>query len=164
MSDAQPTQPTQSAQPPQSAGPAGTGVTVPEIPARRADSSTGWIGWVIFAGVVMLVMGLFHVIEGLTALFNPGYFVVGQNGLAVSVDFTAWGWAHLVLGVIIFFAGAAVMAGRTWGRMVGITLAVLSAIVNIGFLAAFPLWSLIIIALDIVVIYALAVHGREAKA
>lgn len=160
MSNAQPTQPTQPTRPVQ---PAETGATLPEVPPRREEPTTGWFGWVIFAGVMMMVMGLFHVIDGITALFNPAYYVVGPNGLAVNVDFTAWGWAHLILGVIVFFAGAALMAGQTWARVVGIVLAVLSAIINIGFLAAFPIWSSILIALDVIVIYALAVHGGEAK-
>lgn len=160
MTSAQPTQPTQPAPPAQ---PTGTGAALPEAASAREEPRTGWVGWVIFAGVVMIVLGLFQVIQGLTALLNSDYFVVGQNGLAVQIDFTAWGWTHLIVGAIVFSAGMAVMAGRTWARAVGIALAVLSAIVNIGFLAAFPLWSLIIIALDIIVIYALAVHGGEVK-
>ncbi len=125
---------------------------------------TGWLGWVLFAGLVMLLLGIFHAIAGLIALFNASYYLVGPNGLVVNVNYAAWGWVHLILGIVVAAAGWAVMVGQTWGRVVGIVLALLSAIVNLGFLPAYPVWSVIFIALDIVVIYALAVHGREARA
>jgi hypothetical protein len=70
---------------------------------------------------------------------------------------------HLIAGVVVALAGSAVMIGRMWARVVGVVLAVVSAIANIGFLAAYPVWSTIIIALDVLVIYALVVHGREAE-
>ena len=97
------------------------------------------------------------------ALFDDTYYLVADSGLVVSVDYTTWGWIHLLLGVVAAAAGLAVMAGRMWGRTVGIILAVISAIVNMLFIAAYPVWSIIIITLDVIIIYALAVHGGEAK-
>lgn len=129
--------------------------------AREEKVPTGWVGWVIFAGVIMVVLGIFQLIAGLVAVFNSGYYVVGEGGLLVVGDYTTWGWVHFGLGVLLFLAGFGVMAGQTWARVVGVVLAVLSAIVAIGFLAAFPLWSAVLIALAVIVIYALAVHGRE---
>jgi hypothetical protein len=108
------------------------------------------------------MIGSFQAISGLVALFNDDYYLVGKNGLVVSVDYTAWGWVHLVLGVVAFLTGIGMMIGQTWARVTGIILAVLSAIVNLAFAAAYPVWSVLIIALDVIVIYALAVHGREA--
>jgi hypothetical protein len=81
----------------------------------------------------------------------------------VSVDYTAWGWVHLIAGVVVALAGFGVMVGQMWARVLGVVLAVVSAIVNIGFLAAYPVWSAILITLDVLVIYALTVHGREVK-
>lgn len=124
---------------------------------------TGWVGWIFFAGVIMIVMGSFHAIAGLAALFKDTYFVVGPQDLLISVDYTTWGWVHLLLGILVAIAGIALMVGRTWARVVGIVLAVISAIVNMAFLSAYPLWSALIIALDVIVIYAIAVHGGEAK-
>jgi len=118
----------------------------------------------MFAGVMMLMLGSFQAIMGLIALFKDEYYVVGRDGLVVSVDYTAWGWVHLLLGIVVALAGLGVMVGQMWARIVGIVLALLSAIVNIAFLAASPVWSTIIIAIDVLVIYALTVHGREAKA
>lgn len=128
-----------------------------------APRPTGWVAWVVFAGIVMVVLGAFHVINGLVALLSPGYYLTNESGLTLSLGFGTWGWIHVGVGIVAVLAGLGVMAGQMWARVIGIVLAVLSAIVSIGFLAAFPLWSAIIIALDVVVIYALAVHGGEVK-
>jgi hypothetical protein len=130
---------------------------------RAADRPTGWVGWVIFAGVVMIVEGAFHIIDGLVALFEKGYYVVTSNRLALHVNYTAWGWAHLIIGALFVLVGFGVLAGQLWARVVGIVLAVISAIVSLAFIAAYPVWGVILIAVDIVIIYALAMHGREIK-
>ena len=126
--------------------------------------ATGWVGWIFFAGIMMVMLGTFQAIEGLVAIFNDKYFVVPRSGLVVSVDYTVWGWVHLLLGILVALAGVGVMAGQMWARVIGILLAVVSAIVNISFLAANPVWSTILITVDILVIYALTVHGKETKA
>lgn len=156
MTDTQSTQPAQPTRPDDTAG-------VPRQRAYRREETTGWVGWVVFAGVMMMVMGIFHVIQGITALVNSGYYAVPSSGLVVHFNFATWGWTHLILGAVVVVAGVAVMTGQMWARVIGIVLAVLSAIVNLGFLAAYPVWSTIIIALDVIVIYALAVHGGELK-
>jgi hypothetical protein len=125
---------------------------------------TGWVGWVIFAGIMMVMLGTFQAIEGLVAIFKDNYFVVPRSGLVVSVDYTTWGWVHLLLGILVALAGLGVMAGQMWARIIGIILALVSAVVNIAFLAANPVWSTILITIDILVIYALTVHGKETKA
>jgi hypothetical protein len=127
------------------------------------DATTGWVGWIVFAGVMMLILGIFHAIEGLVALFQESYYLVAANGLTVHVDYTAWGWTHLIFGIIVIVAGAALLVGQTWARVVAVALAVISAVVNIGFLAAYPVWSAIMIAVDILVIWALTVHGGEMR-
>jgi hypothetical protein len=125
---------------------------------------TGWVGWVFFAGIMMVTLGFFQAMAGFVALFRDDYYLVTRGGLVVTLDYTAWGWIHLLLGVVALLAGLAVMAGQTWGRVIGIILAAASAVANMVFMAAYPAWSIIIITVDIIVIYALAVHGREAKA
>jgi hypothetical protein len=137
--------------------PAGYGGT------RAAAQPTGWVGWVIFAGVAMIILGAFHIIDGLVALFEKGYYLVTSSHLVVHVNYSAWGWTHLALGVLFVLVGFGVLAGQTWARVIGIALAVISAIVNLAFIAAYPVWGVIFIALDIVIIYALAMHGREIK-
>lgn len=129
----------------------------------RDTAPTGWVGWIIFAGVTMIVLGGFQVIEGLVAVFERGYYRVSPGGLIVHVNYNAWGWTHFSLGVLIVLVGFGVLAGMTWARVVGIALAVISAIVSLAFIPAYPVWGVIVIALDIVVIYALATHGREMQ-
>jgi len=130
----------------------------------RQTTATGWVGWVFFAGVMMVMLGIFQAIEGLVAIFNDKYYLVSRSGLVISADYTVWGWVHLLLGIVVAIAGYAVIRGQMWGRVIGIIMAAVSAIVNLGFLAAYPIWSTIIIAIDVVVIYALTVHGREVQA
>jgi hypothetical protein len=129
----------------------------------QAPESTGWVGWLVFAAVLMILLGAFHAIQGLIALFNSEYYLVGPNGLTVQLDYTAWGWVHLIAGVVVLVAGIGVLAGQTWARLAGIALAIVSALASFTFMAAYPVWSCILIALDVLIVYALAVHGRELR-
>jgi hypothetical protein len=144
-------------------------ISSPDPAEQRSLAQTGgyddsaWTGWIAFAGVVMVMLGIFHAIQGLVAIFKDEYYLVGKSGLVVNVDYTAWGWVHLLGGIILVAAGVAVFSGQIWARTVGVILALVSAIVNVGFLAAYPLWSLMMIALDVTVILALTVHGSEMK-
>jgi hypothetical protein len=123
---------------------------------------SGWYGWIVFAATIMLMLGIFHVITGLVALFEEDYFLVTKNGLVVSADFTAWGWTHLILGAVIAAAGSALLSGAMWARVVAVVVALLSSVVNLAFLSAYPLWSAIMIAVDVLVIYAVTAHGSAA--
>src|SRR5690625_2617087 len=139
----------------------------PHYNAPRASAPqpeiTGWSGWIVFGAMMMLILGSFHAIQGLIALFNDEYYLVGANGLIVQLDYTAWGWTHLILGSVIVLAGVGLFAGQMWARVLGIALAALSAVLNFAFIAAYPVWSSIVIAIDVLLVYALAVHGRELK-
>lgn len=148
---------------PRTSAPAGRAHIETAEPTYAADTRT-WSGWISFAGVMMILLGTFQLIEGLVAIFSPTYYLVGANGLVVSASYGAWGWVHLVLGLLILAAGLGVMAGKTWARVTGIVLASLSAIVNLAFIGAYPLWGVIVIAVDIAVIYALATDRRGASA
>jgi hypothetical protein len=124
---------------------------------------TGWVGWVVFGAMMMIMVGAFQAIAGLTALFNSDYYIVTENNLLINVDYTAWGWTHLALGAIALAAAFGLLAGQMWARVVGIAMALVSAIVNLAFISAYPLWSIMVITLDVLVIYAIAAHGREMK-
>jgi hypothetical protein len=130
----------------------------------NAPERSGWTGWIVFAGVMMMMLGVFHAFQGLVALFDDGYYLVRESGLVVNVDYTSWGWTHLIYGIIVVLAGMSLLAGRMWARIVAVILAFVSALVNIAFLGAYPLWSTIMIAVDILIIWAVIVHGREMKA
>ncbi len=123
----------------------------------------GAYGWIGFASLILVLLGCFHAIQGLVALFDDEKYAVADSGLIVSVDYTAWGWVHLIGGIIVAAAGVALFSGRLWARIIGVVAAFASAIVNISFLSAYPIWSTIMIAMDILVIWAITVHGAEMK-
>jgi hypothetical protein len=132
--------------------------------ARAAHGpTTGWVGWIAFAAMMLLLLGMFHAFQGLVALFNDEYYAVGSNGLVVHVDYTTWGWVHLLGGILIVLAGAGLLAGQMWARVVGVLMAFTSALINVAFLAALPIWSTIMITIDVLVIWAITVHGREMR-
>ncbi|PXY25929.1 hypothetical protein DI005_01170 [Prauserella sp. PE36] len=128
-----------------------------------AGSWSGWTGWIIFAGVMLLLVGFFQAIEGLVAIFDDGYYLVGADGLVVNVDYDVWGWLHLGFGVVAVLTALGLMTGNKVARIVGVILAGLSAIINLAFIAAYPVWSLVVIAVNVLVIYAIVVHGRELQ-
>ena len=136
---------------------------VPRQSSRSAPPATGWVGWIAFAAAMMIMIGFLHAIQGLVAIFNDEYYLVGKNGLTLEIDYTAWGWTHLVLGLLVAAAGFALFTGKMWARVVGIGLAMLSLLANFAFIAAYPFWSTIVIAIDVFVILALTVHGREME-
>jgi hypothetical protein len=111
----------------------------------------------------MFLLGSFQVVLGLVAIFDDGYYAVTSKGLLVNVDYTAWGWVHLLLGLLIIAAAAGLLAGNMAARIVAVVLAGISAIVNLAFIDASPVWSILIITFDILVIYSVTVHGRELR-
>ncbi len=136
-------------------------------PRRRRETPpepTAWTGWITFGAMTMIMVGSFQALMGLTALFESGYYVVGERGLLVDVDYSVWGWTHIALGAIAIAAAVGLLAGRMWARVVAIVLALVSAVVNLAFIAAYPVWSVIVITLDVIVIYAITMHGDELEA
>jgi hypothetical protein len=125
------------------------------------EKASAWArGFVLFAGVMLLLNAVFQVIAGFAAILEDDFYVVTRN-YAFEVDVTAWGWIHLGLGILLGLTGLGIMVGQTWARVVGIGVAVLSAVVNFFFIPYYPVWSLLIIALNVFVIWALCVYGRR---
>ncbi|MGZ4560210.1 MAG: DUF7144 family membrane protein, partial [Mycobacteriaceae bacterium] len=132
-------------------------------PAGSTDQPlefTAWAGWVYFGALVMILLGTFQAIAGLVALLDNSYYHATSNGLLVHANYTAWGWLHLIVGLVAIAAGVGLFTGRMWARITGVVVAMVSAIVNIGFLAAYPIWAVTMITLDAIVIYAICAHGR----
>ena len=134
-----------------------------DIDRRVAAPRGGWVGPIVFAAVVMMVIGVMHGFEGIVALLNDDYYLVPKNGLAIHINYTGWGWTHLIVGTAVLVAGFCVLLGQVWARVVGVILAVLSILMNMAFLAASPGWTTIMIALDVLVIWALTFHGRDVR-
>ncbi len=129
-----------------------------------ADNSkvTGWVGWVLFAGVVLMVSGVVQAIHGLGTLLNNDFLLVTTTR-AVVVNVTAWGWVHLIGGLLLVAAGYSVVNGNAFGRIVAVIVTSLALIANISYATAYPIWTLLLIAVDVLVLYALVVHGAEAR-
>lgn len=122
---------------------------------------SGWVGWVYFAGFILLAKGVFQTFLGVLALVNNNVYVVGENQI-VAFNFTAWGWIHIALGVLLLTAAASVFSGKMWGRVIGSIVISLSLLANLAFLPAYPVWSIVMVTLDVILLYALLVRGAEA--
>ena len=134
-----------------------------EQKAGTTGEPTVWVGWVICAVAVMVIVGVSHVIAGLVALFSDGSYLVGRERLLVPASFTAWGWVHIVVGLVVAAAGVGLLVGQRWARVLAVLGAFGSALVNLGFLAAAPVMSAVVIGFDVLVIYAVTVHGGELR-
>jgi len=121
------------------------------------------VGLSVFAGTLMVLIGILHAIQGVVALVNDSFFLVGPKW-TFSFDVTTWGWIHLLVGILVAFAGFFVFRGAIWARTVGVLLAAFSAIVNFAWLPYYPVWALVVIAFDVFVIWALTLHGRDVAA
>ncbi|MCD2191904.1 hypothetical protein LQ327_00680 [Actinomycetospora endophytica] len=128
--------------------------------SRQTVDMTG-IGLVTYAGAVLILAGFFEVIEGLTGVLRPAVYVAGGDHMLIALGYSGWGWLHLALGVLSVVTGVAVFALRPWACTVGIVLAGLSAIVNLAFIPAYPIWGVVLIGVDLLVIYALVAHGAR---
>jgi hypothetical protein len=111
-------------------------------------------GWYPFAGTILILVGGINVLQGLIAIFKDEYFAVTKSGL-LFLDFTYWGVFWVIVGAIDVFVGFGILNLRTWARVVGIVLLMLNVIVQFAFIAAFPIWTVAAIALNITVIFAL---------
>lgn len=128
----------------------------------KSDGPSGWTGWVYFGGILMLVGAFFQGLLGVVALSKPDFYVVTSERLAV-FNYTAWGWGHILLSVLLLTAAFSVFAGGAWGRIFGSLIAGLSILANLVFLPAYPIWSTAAIVIGSLVLYALVIHGGEVK-
>jgi hypothetical protein len=128
----------------------------------NSKSMAGWIG---FAGILMLVVGSIDFMQGLIALFEDEYYVVTGSGFLV-VDLTAWGWVMLIWGVLLVLGGLGLLSAQGWARWFAIVVVCLNFIAQLGFLgnSQYPLWSLTVIALNVILLYALTARWSESTA
>ena len=127
----------------------------------RSDTPTvsGWaIGGITFAGVMMILIGSFQIIAGLVAIIDDNFYVVTKN-YTFDIDTTAWGWIHLLIGILVLLSGIYLFAGRGWAAVTAVVLAVVSAVANFFFIPYYPFWSLLMIALAVWVIWSLTRPG-----
>ena len=136
--------------------------------AQRYESSPrpsgAWAGWITFAAVILTLLGTLNAVQGFIALFDDGFFVARDEDELLLVDYTAWGAILLLWGVLLVAAGLSVAAGKGWARWFAVLLVCVNVIAQIGFLPAYPIWSAIMILLDVLVIFALTARWDEAQA
>lgn len=126
------------------------------------QTESGWSFMIYFAAALMFLVGTLQVIAGLFAIFNDEWVVWGSEA-AVLLDITGWGWLHVIIGALIILSGLLLLQGSMVGRVVAVVMAVVSAIVNFVWLPVYPLWGIIMITIDVLIIYAVTAHGRELK-
>ena len=131
-----------------------------------ASQDSSWAGWIVFAGFVLLIIGAIDAIQGLVAIIKDDYVVATPKGLAI-FDVTAWGWTTLVWGALIFLVGLALLGGASWARWLAIIGVGINAIGQIAFMAnypqAYPLWNILTVALNVLVLYALTARWQGFK-
>ena len=123
---------------------------------RRHEAA---MGVAVFAATLSIMVGLFQAIQGVVALANDSFFVAGAK-YVFQFDLTTWGWAHLLLGALLIVVGIFLLKGASWARWTAVVLAVVSAVANFMWLPHYPLWSILVIAADVAIIWALTAHGR----
>jgi hypothetical protein len=128
-----------------------------------AKKSGALTGFVVFAGTMLLIIGGVNIFQGFIALFDDEHLVVTQDNL-ILVDLTGWGWVLLISGLIMVAAGLGLLAAQTWARITAIVIVIVHAIIQIAWLGAYPVWSLLMIALDVVVLYALTAGWSDVRA
>jgi hypothetical protein len=131
--------------------------------SRAGRQTSGWaVGFIMFAAIMMIMAGVFQALQGLVAIFENEFYVATRN-YTFQFDATTWGWIHLLLGLLVAFAGWGLLSGKTWARLLAITLAALSATANFLFIPYYPFWSLLLVTLNILVIWAITAHGGELR-
>jgi hypothetical protein len=130
--------------------------------STRRPETTGWVGWVAFAGLMMMINGAMNAIAGIAAIANDTVYVAGARATVV-LNLTAFGWIHLVLGLGVAAAGFFLLQGATWAAFVAIGVTTLNMLTQMLMLPAYPFWSLLIIAVDVLVLWALMMHSDELR-
>lgn len=131
--------------------------------APPSKTTTLWVGWVWFAAITLMMLGLFNAISGLVAVFSPNTWIGASQGEVVVLDVSAWGWVHLILGVLAVTVGVFLFMGKTWARITAIVLVVLNALAQFATMLVTPWWSITVIVLDVFILWALVVHGDEVE-
>ena len=124
------------------------------------QTSGGAVGLTALAGILMFMLGGWWIIAGLVAIVNDDFYVVTQEWI-FEFSTTSWGWTHLILGIVVLFAGIGVFSGMVWARTVGVILAGISGLVAFAWLPYSPVWAILIVTLSVFTIWALTVHGRD---
>jgi hypothetical protein len=132
---------------------------------QMSENRSGWaVGWTYFAAFMMVMLGFWHAIAGLSAILKKTVFSAGNqlgDGYFLKFNVSTWGWIHLILGIVILLAGFGLLGGAVWARTIGVILAVISAIAAFAWIPYYPVWGIVIVAMAFAVVWALTTHGRD---
>jgi hypothetical protein len=130
--------------------------------AKSNNNLTGWVGWIAFASAMLFVGGIFNIFAGFVALIKNDVFINAGNSVYM-LSYNQWGWTHIIIGILALIAAGSLASGNMFGRVAAVLIAVISAVANMAFVPVYPFWSLMVIVIDVLVIYAVTVHGKEVK-
>jgi len=130
--------------------------------AKQTNNESGWMGWIGFAAIMLALIGIFHMIMGFVALFQEDVYTVTTNAVWV-FDYSQWGWIHIVGGLLAFLAAGSLVQGNMYGRVVAVLVAMASVVANMAFVPIYPIWSLMMVTVGVLVLWAVVVHGEELK-
>lgn len=130
--------------------------------SARTKMTNGWYGWIGFASLMLILAGMFHLVAGFVGLFQDDIYVTGGAHLWV-FDYSQWGWVHMAGGALAILAGLSLAAGHMYGRVFAVLVALASAVANMAFVPVYPIWSLMIVTIDVLVIWAVIAHGSDLK-
>lgn len=130
---------------------------------EQHQGGVAWTGWVLFAGFMLIAIGCINVIQGLVAILKHTVYVLPSSQLVVTTDYKTWGWVLLIWGVVMALAGFGLFSFRGWARWFAIVVVFINLIGQFAWFPAFPLWSMVAIALDIFVLFALTVRWQDAQ-
>ena len=128
--------------------------------AAPAPAPTAWVGWIAFAGLMMIVTGVLGALAGLAAIVRDETYVQTANRIWI-FDETAWGWIHLLIGIAVVAIGAMMLRGGVVSMALGAGVIVLHMIAHFNTMGIYPWWSIVVIAIDVLILYAMIVHGGE---
>jgi hypothetical protein len=131
--------------------------------ASESYSVSAWTGWVAFAATILFISGLFSIVQGLVAIIGPNTYFAEVQGELFLFDVAGWGWYTLIMGVFVLLTGMALFSGATWARVLAVIVVILQMVGQLLLIPVQPWWSLIIIAVDILIIYAVIAHGGDLR-
>ncbi|HTN79628.1 MAG TPA: hypothetical protein VMK16_08135 [Acidimicrobiales bacterium] len=133
-------------------------------PQQQKPMFTGWVGWIWFAAFLLILGGIFQIIHGIVSITRGDEYYGPDTQVAVNLGYTAWGWIHIFLGIFMIVGGLSLARGHIYGRIIAVLAACASAIGNVaGLGGANGGWAFLVIVMDLFVIWAVMVHGEEAR-
>lgn len=132
--------------------------------SEQQERSGVAIGAIAFASILLMISGFLQALEGIAGVVNSDskvFVMTHDSTYWLHMNTTSWGWLHLIMGIIVVLAGFGVMYGAVWARTVGVLFASISILVNFAFIPIYPVWAIVLIAVDLIIIWALVGHGRD---